>query len=130
MRLSLHSLVLAPVLVAAAAFTTQSASAAVLHVPFAFTVSGQTLPAGDYSVDRQLRGDSVVLTSREQGKSFSWLLTSGDPDPGSKGVIMRFDATSSGYALREIQYNATITHRLDKKLSDRDDRPVHVIRGE
>jgi hypothetical protein len=130
MRLSLHSLVLAPVLVAAAALTTQSASAAVLHVPFAFTVSGQTLPAGDYSVSTRLGGDSVVLTSRDQGKSFSWLLAPGDPEPGSAGIVMRFDATNAGYALRDIQYHSAVTRRLDKKSRDSDDRPAHVIRGE
>ncbi len=130
MRLSLHTLVLAPALLAAAAVTPQLASAAVLHVPFAFTVNGQTLPAGDYSVKSSLNGDAVVLVSPGQNKSFNWLLVPGDPTPGETKVVMSFDSKGSGFALRSIQYRALITPRLDKKSRDTDDRPVHVIRGE
>ena len=130
MRLSLSSLVLAPALLAAAAITPQPASAAVLNVPFAFTVAGQTLPAGDYSVNRMLGGDSVILRSRDSKQQFNWILVPGDPEPGATGVIMRFDPTDTGFALHSIQHNATITPRLDKKSPQNDDRPVHVIRGE
>jgi len=129
MRLSLHSLVLAPVLLAAAVVTPQHASAAVLHVPFAFTVAGQSLPAGDYKVVRDQSGTVITLVATDQ-KSFNWLLGPGDPDPGTQGVTMRFDNTNSGYALRSIQYNALITRQLDKKSHQNEDRPSHVIRGE
>jgi hypothetical protein len=129
MRLSLHSLVLTPVLMAAAVVTPQHASAAVLHVPFQFTVAGQTLPAGDYSVLRDTKLGVVTLVTTDQ-KSFNWLLAPGEPNPGDQGVIMRFDNTDSGYALRSIQYNAMITRQLDKKRHQNEDRPVHVIRGE
>ena len=122
MRLSLHCLVLTPVLLAAAVVTPQHASAAVLHVPFAFTVSGQNLPACDYSVVRDSRLGVVTLVTSNQ-KSFNWLLAPGEPDPGYQGVIMRFDSTDSGYALRNIQYNALITGQLDKKAHQNEDRP-------
>lgn len=130
MRLSLHSLVLAPVFAVAAAVTPQAASAAVLHVPFAFTVSGQNLPAGDYSVDRAMNGGIVTLLSRESGKSFNWILGPGDDAPGTTGVAMRFDLTDDGYALHNIRYNAYVTSTLDKKSHESVDRPQHVIRGE
>ncbi len=130
MRLSLHSLFLTPVLAVAAAVTPQAASAAVLHVPFAFTVSGNTLPAGDYSVDRSQGRDIVVLTNRDGGKSYNWLIGPGDADPGTTGVAMRFDRTEDGFALRDIRYNSLVTGRIDKKSHDSVDRPQHVIRGE
>jgi hypothetical protein len=130
MRLDIRSLVLAPALLAAAAITPQPASAAVLHVPFAFTVSGQTLPAGEYTVDRDLHGGFVTLKSADGSRSFNWMINPGDPAPNALGVVMRFDTTQSGYALQSIQYNAMITQRLDKKLHQNEDRPVHVIRGE
>src|ERR1700730_14513996 len=114
MRLSLPTLVLAPTLLAAAAATPQHASAAVLHVPFAFTVAGQNLPAGDYTVVQDARLGVVTLVTNNQ-KSFNWLLAPGEPNPRDQGVIMRFDNTDSGYALRNIQYNAMITRQLDKK---------------
>ena|ERR1700676_2941094 len=130
MRLSLRSLVLAPALMAAAVVTPQLASAAVLHVPFAFTVNGQTLPAGDYSLHRELSGNSVILATPDEKKQFNWLLGPGDPMPGSTKVAMVFDVTDNGYALRTIQYNSSITNRIDKKSHQNEDRPVHVIRGE
>jgi hypothetical protein len=123
-------MVLAPALVAAAVVTPQLASAAVLHVPFAFSVNGQTLPAGDYTVHPELGGNSVVLASPDYKKQFNWLLSSGDPDPGSSKIAMLFDSTDSGYALRSIQYKSLVTSRIDKKAHLNEDRPVHEIRGE
>lgn len=130
MRLNLHSLILAPALLAAAAITPQTASAAVLHVPFAFTVSGQVLPAGNYTVDRDLNMGYVTLKTADAKQSFTWMIAPGEPAPNAVGVIMRFDNTDSGYVLRNIQYNAQITTRLDKKHHQNEDRPVHEIRGE
>lgn len=130
MRLNLKSLFLAPALLAAAAITPLPASAAVLHVPFAFTVAGHTLPAGEYTVDRDMRGDYVTLKTPDGKQSFNWLIAPGEPDPGSTGVAMRFDSTGDGYALRSIRYNSQITAQLDKKLHLNEDKPVHVIRGE
>jgi len=127
MRLTLPSFVLASALLAAVAVTPKPASAAVLHVPFAFTVSGQNLPAGEYTVKREMRSNFVVLTNPE-GRSFNWYIGPGDAEPGSTSVIMRFDPSDSGYALRNIQYGSMITPQLDKHQND--DRPVHVIRGE
>ena len=128
MRLNLTSLVLAPALLAAAALAPQPASAAVLHVPFAFTVSGQTLPAGQYTVNRDSHGGYVVLQSADGRRTFDWVIGPGEPAPDATGVIMTFAASNSGYALRSIQYNALITKKLDKNQNE--DRPAHVIRGE
>jgi hypothetical protein len=130
MRLNLRSLFLAPALLAAAALTPQLASAAILHVPFAFTVSGHTLPAGEYTVDRDLHGGYVTLKTADGTQSFNWMIAPGDPDPNSSKVAMRFDVTGSGYVLQSVQYGGMITPKLDKKLHLNEDRPVHVIRGE
>lgn len=130
MRLNLRSLFLAPALLAAAAVTPQLASAAVLHVPFAFTVSGHTLPAGEYTVNHDLRGSFVTLKSADGTQSFNWMLSPGEPSPDSTKVAMLFDVTDSGYVLQSVQYGGMITRKLDKKLHLNEDRPVHIIRGE
>ena len=130
MRYIPRLLVLAPVLLAALAFMPQQASAAVLHVPFDFAVSGRVLPAGNYSVNRDSKGTFVVLTTPDGKRSFNWLIGPGDPDPNQQGIKLRFDSTKSGYALRSIQYSSMITRQLDKNLRGSEDRPVHVIRGE
>src|ERR1700756_3083435 len=122
MQLNLRSLLLAPALLAATAFTPQPASAAVLHVPFAFTVSGHTLPAGEYTVNRDLHGSYVTLKSADGTQSFNWMISPGDPDPNSSTVAMRFDVTDSGYTLQSVQYGGMIPRKLDKKLRQNEDR--------
>ena len=96
---------------------------------FPFYAGDVKLPAGDYKVVRDSKLSVVTLVTTNQ-RSFNWLLAPGDPNPGDQGVIMLFDNTDSGYALRSIQYNALITRQLDKKSHQNEDRPVHVIRGE
>ena len=130
MKLNLASLVLASAVLAAAAFTPKAASAAVLHVPFAFNVSGKTLPAGQYTVTTDLHGNVVVLKSADGRQSFNWLIGPGDVAPGSNKVAMRFDPSADGYTLRDIRYGSMTTNQLNNKLHQNEDRPVHVIRGE
>lgn len=130
MRLTLPSLLLAPVLAASAALTPHTANAAVLHVPFAFTVGGQTMPAGDYNVNRRTGSNFVQIASRDFSWHRTYIVGPGDASPDSHAVALRFDTDEKGYQLRSIEYAGLCTSRLDKKTRQTEDRPVHVIRGE
>ncbi len=130
MRLSLRSLVLAPVLVAAAALTPSLASAERLHVPFAFSVAGKDMPAGSYTVQRDTNGNLVTLASPDRKTSFSWILVPGDAGPNGRDVALRFEQTGSGYELQSIRYRSGVTPRINRKPAQNDDRAVHEIRGE
>jgi hypothetical protein len=128
MRITLRSLVLTLAVLAAVAFTTKTASAAAnLRVPFNFNVNGKTLPAGTYSVHRDIGSSFVKLTSADNKFVGQWLLQSGDANPTDSGVTLRFDEGDGEYALRTIQYNATITKRLDKNVSEV--RAIHIVHG-
>jgi hypothetical protein len=128
MRITLRSLVLTLAVLAAVAFTTKTASAAAnLRVPFNFNVNGKTLPAGTYSVHRDIGSSFVKLTSADNKFVGQWILQSGDANPTDSGVTLRFDEGDGEYALRTIQYNAGITKRLDKNLSEV--RAIHIVHG-
>lgn len=128
MRITPRSLVLATAVLAAAAFTTHSAAAETLRVPFDFTVNGKTMPAGIYSVERNNLANFVRLEGLNANQSYTWMLEPGDPAPGSTAVAMFFDKQDSGYALRSIQYHSLTTSRLDKRHSG--DSVVRVVSGE
>lgn len=106
-------LLLAPAVLAAAAFTSQSVMAAsTLHVPFGFMASGQRCPAGDYLVRSGNLGTSVSLEGPD-GKMF-FVAGPGKPHPQDQGVILSFDREAQTYLLRSVQYGPNITNRLDK----------------
>lgn len=128
MRFTLRSLVLASAILAAAALTTKVASAEVLHVPFSFTVNGTALPAGHYAVQFDDEMHVVTLRSEDNKHIFGWVAGPG-PD-STRGAIMRFDQSPSGYTLRDVQYHSMVTSRLDKKGKSSDDSAIHVIHGE
>lgn len=107
---------LAPVLLAAAAFTSNPARAQnKLNVPFSFTAAGKIFPPGNYTVRTQLDGNFVLLASKTPPRSYTWVLLPGDPDPTDRRVILKFDESGGSYTLRSIQYGSMVTSRLDGK---------------
>lgn len=128
MRITPRSLVLASAVLAAAAFTTHSAAAETLRVPFDFTVNGRTMPAGNYNVVRDGISSFVRLQNADATQSYNWTLEPGDPAPSSTAVTMFFDQNGSSYALRSIQYHALSTARLDKHHAE--ESVVRVVSGQ
>jgi hypothetical protein len=127
MRIIPSSLVLASAVLAAAAFTTHTATAETLRVPFDFTVNGKTMPAGEYNVLRDGIASFVHLQNADATKTYVWTLEPGDPAPTSNAVTMFFDKDGSSYTLRSIQYHSLTTARLDKRHSQ--DSVVRVVSG-
>ena len=116
MRINLHSLVLAPAVLAAAAFIALPASAASIyrvHVPFDFVASGTTLPAGDYVVRPNPLGSNVQLLGKSSAMFL--LLGPGTSDPRDARTILTFDKIGQNHLLRTVQAGGMITNRLDQK---------------
>jgi len=131
MKNTLKTLVLAPAVLAAAVLASNVASAeALVKVPFNFTVAGKVCPAGLYSVDRDNIGTMVTLRSKDAPRSFSWVVTPGDPAPTDSRVVLRFDAQGQTHALRNVQYGSVITSRLDKKTVDTERVPALIVQGQ
>lgn len=115
MRSIFGKLVLAPVVMAAAALVTTSASAeSSVKVPFNFTVAGSSMPAGDYSLQKDSTGNTVTLKSKVTAQSYTFLIGPGDAAPTDSHVTLKFDEFSGGHALRSIQYGPQVTSRLDR----------------
>jgi hypothetical protein len=126
MQTTVRSLLLASAVVAAAAFTAQTAAAETLRVPFDFTVNGKTMPAGRYSVQRDSLRDFVTLEGPKN--KFTWMLVPGDAAPSSNQVMLSFTRNGAQYALHAIQYRALTTCVLDKSKSNH--VASHVVRGD
>ena len=83
------------VTLAAGSAYAQSADRMKVTVPFDFTVSGKTFPAGEYVVRRGIQGPLVVLAIRsEAGKEAAYLAThtvqGGETQQQSKLVFNRY----------------------------------------
>ena len=116
MKSILSKFVLAPAILAAAALATSSATAeTTVKVPFKFTAAGQVCPAGYYTVKHDQTGNFVTLTSKEAGKSFTWVVGPGAPEPNDGRIALKFDQMGGTHLLQSIQYGPLVTSRLDKK---------------
>ncbi|HLI03739.1 MAG TPA: hypothetical protein VKU93_05650 [Terracidiphilus sp.] len=119
MRIDLHSLILAPAMLAAATFAVHPAAAwaarpgSAVHIPFEFEVAGQTYPAGEYKVRPGSLGNTVALESYLH--TFVWIAGPGDANPADQRTILTFDVLGSRHLLRSVQYHAMSTNQLDKK---------------
>ncbi|MGA7339778.1 MAG: hypothetical protein WBE72_22670 [Terracidiphilus sp.] len=129
MQTTLRSLILAPIVLAAAALTANTAAAETkVNVPFDFTVAGQHCPAGLYSIQKNGLQDSVKL----EGNShiFTWLIGPGDPAPTDRRVILNFDTLGSSHVLRSVQYGPMITPRLDEKHKQSTEEQEQTVQGQ
>jgi hypothetical protein len=126
MKINFRTFVLASAVVASAALTTIPAVAATsttLKVPFSFTIDGHVLPAGEYSVVRDINHNFVHLRSANSSDEYTWV-GSGSADRADR-VVMTFNAEN--HALETVQSGAVITPRIDKKSKTRESMsPIEV----
>ena len=129
MRITLHSLIPAAAMLAAAALSTTPAMAeSTVKVPFSFVSDGHNCPAGVYSVSETNYNNTVTLHGPTQ--SFTWMVIPGDSAPSDKRVILKFDQIGQTYLLRSIQYHADTTSRLDKKARDLESAQERTLSGQ
>lgn len=129
MRIGTHTSLLAPAILAAAAFTAQPALAANrANVPFDFVAAGQLCPAGAYTVERGKTGMSIQLHGAAH--TFTWAAGPGNPSPSNQQVILLFDRAGNTPVLRSIQYHAIVTNRLDRNLKEAIPAPPQALAGQ
>ena len=116
MRFAAFKSVLAAIVLTTAALSTHAAKAeTTLNVPFSFTVSGQSMPAGAYTVQQDVFHNRVILRSRDSSKSFSYSLRPGDADSNEVHVTLRFASSGNSHVLQSIQFGSRMTSRLDER---------------
>jgi hypothetical protein len=122
MRSKFSTLVLASAALAAAALATIPAMAetsTTLNIPFSFTVNGQSLPAGAYSVRRDILSNFIRFQGKDASQSFIWLSIPGATH-GDR-VILKFEGQGQTHVLQSVQYGPFVTNRLNKKTRSTED---------
>jgi hypothetical protein len=81
-------------------------------VPFDFTVSGKTFPAGEYNVGRSTQGSEGLVIRARDGRGGAYLLTKSiqteDNQPQTKVVFNRYD---NRYFLSQVWISGNRTGR-------------------
>ena len=115
MRFKFPTLILTLAFVAAAALAINPAHATTttLHVPFDFTVNGQYLPAGLYTVQRDNFGNFLRLLGKDSSESFTWVARQASTQTDK--IVLRFDEEGQSHTLQSVQFGKLMTPRLDKK---------------
>jgi hypothetical protein len=115
MKSNLFSLILAPVVLAAAAVTAIPAVAATstINVPFNFTVDGKALPAGEYTVQVDTLDNLVKFHGNNSPQTFIWTVRTADK--ASSTPVLNFDQQGGTHVLRSVQYGSLVTGQLDRK---------------
>lgn len=127
--MTFKSLLAAIVITAGAAGTHPAKAATTLKVPFSFTVAGQVMPAGAYTVQQDLFRNVVVLRNKDASKSFSYLLGPGDPTPDEARIALKFDTSGDSHALRLIQVGSRVTSRLNDGPAPTGYDPARLSQG-
>ncbi len=130
MRFLVSKSILAAIVITAGSLATHTAQAeTTLKVPFNFTVAGQSMPAGVYSVSEDAIHNIVTLKSMDAAKSFSAVLVPGDPAPSDTHVALKFDQSGNGHTLKSIQYGPRTTSSLERATSERGYDPTRLSQG-
>jgi hypothetical protein len=130
MQNKFRALVLASAALAAAAFTSNTAKAegTALHVPFSFTVAGKSLPAGEYTVEKDHRGNFLKLQSEDSGQN---VILVAAPTAVEGGIVsLKFDTQGDTHILHSVQYGHVITARLDKQKKQREEISPRDVSGQ
>jgi hypothetical protein len=124
MQIKFTTSILAPAIMAAAALATIPAVAetANVKVPFNFTVAGQNLPAGNYSVQRDSPGNFIRLQSRQSSQSFAWIASASASSQKTAAASLIFDRDGQKYTLQSVQAGPLVTPRLDHKRASDSER--------
>ena len=131
MRSILHSLVLAPALLAGAALAPNIAMAeAVVNVPFNFVVDGKICPAGQYSVRRDPIRNEVFLRGQKAPVGFHWFLAPGDDNRQPSNVTLHFNQDDQNFTLQTVEYGRLTTHSLVRKPKHGTRDMERVVQGQ
>jgi len=130
MRSMAFKSILAAIVVTTATLSAHIAKAeTTLNVPFSFTVSGQTLPAGVYTVQKDVFHNVVILRNKDASKSFTYTLRPGDANANEIRVALKFESTGETHILRGIQFGSNMTSRLGDGPAPAGYEPARLSQG-
>ena len=130
MQLAVLKTLLAAVVVTTGALSPNIGKAeTAVNVPFSFTVSGQTMPAGLYMVKQDTFHNMVTLRNQDASKSFTCTLQPGDYDPSQVRVSLKFESSGDSHVLRGIRFGSKTTSRLGDGPAPAPYEPARLSQG-
>ena len=114
MKSTMKAAMLAAGFLIAAAGTARAGTVEV-KVPFAFEVRGQTLPAGQYRIERDSASPSVVLIRGEQGNRAVMFVQTNQVSgnsPAGDTPALTFEEYETGYRLTGIWESGSVGHEV------------------
>ena len=130
MRFTAFKSILAAIVVTTSSLSAHIAKAETrLNVPFSFTVSGQAMPAGEYTVQQDVFHNKVIVRNKDASKSFSYSLRPGDASASLIHVALQFDSMGHQHILRGIQFGSKATARLDQSFARTSYDPSRLSQG-
>ena len=129
MRFMAIKSILAAIVVTAGASGHVAKAETTLKVPFSFTVSGQTMPAGIYVVEQSPIHEMVIFRNKATAESFSYMLRPGDTAPNARRVALKFATEGDNRVLRSIQLGSRTTSRLDSMPVSGGYEPTRLSQG-
>jgi hypothetical protein len=130
MRFMAFKSLLAAVVLTTAALGTHAAKAeTTLNIPFSFTVSGQTLPAGVYLVKNDVFHNVVVFRTKDATRTFSYVLRPGSATADTAHVALKFGTDGDSHILRWIEVGTKMTSRLDVVAASAAFDPARLSQG-
>ncbi len=111
--MAFKSVLAAAVVLTTGALCTHAKAETTLNVPFSFSVSGKTMPAGVYLVKQDNLHNIVVLRTKDATKSFSYVLRPGSPTADNAHIALKFETAGDSHILRWIEVGSKMTSRLE-----------------
>jgi hypothetical protein len=130
MRFTKFKSIMAAIVVTTAVLSGHVAKAeTTLKVPFSFTISGHTMPAGVYTVQEDTFHNAVILRNQDASKSFTYALRPGDATANQAHVSLKFESVGEGHVLRAIQFGSKMTSRLEDRPAPASYEPARLSQG-
>lgn len=129
---TIGKLLLIPGALATVGLTSLPAEAeARVTIPFNFSIGSEQYPAGQYLLKQgQMYNRVLTVQSEDTPTAFHCTLTPGGDTDNPNKVAVIFDVRDNNYTLRNIQYGALTSPKMDKTLDRSEHTPVQVIEGQ
>jgi hypothetical protein len=105
MRSLIQRAVFGAALVMLSAGTARAADVLEVNIPFAFSVEGQTLPAGEYRLERPFNDQGVMIVRAMDGAQEAFFVTlnaAGGSNPSGDRPVLTFTRGANGYVLAGV----------------------------
>jgi hypothetical protein len=100
--------------VALASQSAHAATTSLIKIPFSFTASGKTCPAGEYTVRTDPASHIMTFENKKASVGFNWLVGPGNDAPAQNTIRLKFDTVDQNQVLDSVQVKGLVANGLDR----------------